>query len=76
MKHLKTFEFFESRKHGRAVAAGPVKDFDKEVKKLDKKYSDAGTTCDADDIRKELVKSHGEKYKQAIKDAVDRFYNS
>jgi len=51
-------------------------DFEKEVKKMDKKLSKSGVTCDSEDITDELVKKLGKEHKSDIKKAVDNFYNT
>ena len=49
-------------------------DFNKEVEKLDKQWSNAGMTCDATDLMAELDVKYNYLCTAEIKKAVEEFY--
>jgi hypothetical protein len=48
--------------------------FDNEVENLDKEWSEAGITSDAEDMFESLTLIHGGLHKKAIKKAIEEFY--
>lgn len=49
-------------------------DLYKEVEKLDAEWSEAGMTCDAEDVYDELVERFPDEFRKDIKSAVESFY--